>query len=227
MNRAWAPRSARLRSHHHRVRATTNTGTRTPSAGRNLRPRDRSRQPRAHLTFARDHPAPFRPLRAAPPLSTWSRRVELTLRRRSRPCGLLRPAGEDAYLPASATDLHDEYPLDRSILESPSPPTLAGEAGFHGSPPGRNLGEGHDRVEPRLTANLQLRRRSQMSSRVPPRGVQHRSFLMSPWPRSLRRRSLNAPALSAGDEGPDRASDALCRANLPRGVSPASSWYQG
>ena len=180
------------------------------------------------LTFARDHPAPFRPLRAAPPLSTWSRRVGLTLRLRSRPCGLLRPAGEDAsknqrlqptYMTStpwtvrfSNHPLHQLWPVKRASMAPHPAETLAG---------------GHDRVEPRLTASLQLRQRSQMASEVPPRGVQHRSFLMSPWPRSLRRRSLNTPALSAGDEGPDRASDALCRANLPRGVSPASSWYQG
>jgi hypothetical protein len=228
VNRAWAPRSARLRSHHHRVRATTNTGTRTPSAGRNLRPRDRSRQPRAHFDVCPRSPRTLSPATSRAPV------VNVEPPRRADPApalSALRPAsprwGRCVQKPASATDLHDEYPLDRSILESPSPPTLAGEAGFHGAPPGRNLGGGHDRVEPRLTANLQLRQRSQMASRVPPRGVQHRSFLMSPWPRSLRRRSLYTPALSAGDEGPDRASDALCRANLPRGVSPASSWYQG
>jgi hypothetical protein len=93
------------------------------------------------LTFARDHRAPFRPLRAAPPWSTWSRRVELTLRRRSRPCGLLRPAGEDAFLPTSATDLHNEHPMDRLTLESPSAPALADEAGFHALRPAETLAE--------------------------------------------------------------------------------------
>jgi len=82
-------------------------------------------------------------------------------------------------------------------------------------------------VEPRLTASLQLRQGSTdgLGGAAPRSSA---SFVPDgPWPRSLRRRSLNAPALSAGGEGPDPASDALCRANLPRGVSPASSWYQG
>jgi len=81
-------------------------------------------------------------------------------------------------------------------------------------------------VEPRLTASLQLRQGSTdgLGGAAPRSSAS--LFLMGPWPRSLRTTLPEPPALSAGDEGPDPASDALCRANPPRGVSPASSWYQ-
>jgi hypothetical protein len=50
---------------------------------------------------------------------------------------------------------------------------------------------------------------------------------MSPWPWSLRATPPDAPALSAGSEGLDPASDALCRAGPLREVNPASNRYQG
>jgi hypothetical protein len=48
---------------------------------------------------------------------------------------------------------------------------------------------------------------------------------MSPWPRSLRA-TLPAPALLAGSEGLDPASDALCRTGSARDLTPALRWYQ-
>jgi len=191
VNRAWAPRSARLRPHHHRVRATTNTGTRTPSAGRNLRPRDRSRQPRAHFDVCPRSPRTLSPAASRAPVVN----VEPPCRADPAPAlSALRPASprwgrcvlnqrlQPTYMTStpwivrfSNHPLHQLWPVKRASMAPP---------------PGRNLGGEHDRVEPRLTASLQLRHRSQMASGVPPRGVQHRSSLMSPWPRS---RSNDAP----------------------------------
>ena len=76
-------------------------------------------------------------------------------------------------------------------------------------PPGRNLGGEHDRVEPRLTARVQLRHGQRWSSVS--RGAKPRSDLMGLDQGPSERRSL-FPALSAGSEGRDPASDTLCRA---------------
>jgi hypothetical protein len=44
---------------------------------------------------------------------------------------------------------------------------LSSWSGLPRGPPGRNLGGAHDRVEPRLTASLQLRQRSSMALGLP------------------------------------------------------------
>lgn len=71
-------------------------------------------------------------------------------------------------------------------------------------PPGRNLGEARDRVEPRLTASLQLWRRTRMTLGLP--RAEPRSALRAPDPGPSERRSL-VPALSAGSDGHCLASD--------------------
>ena len=184
------------------------TETRTPSAGSIS---DLAIEAGSHalpLTFARAHPAPFSPTANRSPSSSGNRRVKLTLAGATRPKARFAHQGR-CVSPTSATDLRHEHPRDRSILESPRPPLSPEIAASMPPPPGRNLGGEHDRVEPRLTARVQLRHGQRWSSVS--RGAKPRSDLMGLDQGPSERRSL-FPALSAGSEGRDPASDTLCRA---------------
>jgi hypothetical protein len=43
--------------------------------------------------------------------------------------------------PTSATDLHHEHPVDRSVLESPPSLAFAAERGFHAACPAETLAD--------------------------------------------------------------------------------------
>lgn len=142
VNRAWAPRSARPRSRPRRVRATT-----IPEPGRLLLVETPDLATGAGSVRAHCYVCPRSP-RTLSPTANRAPAVSEEPPRQADPAPALRalrpasPRWGRCVLPTSATDLRDEHPMDRSILESPSPPAFAGGVGFHAPRPAETLTEG-------------------------------------------------------------------------------------
>jgi hypothetical protein len=140
-----------------RFRTTSTARTRAPSIGstRTLRPE----RARPCLLFTRTafapHPVACR--EPWPPRQRQAGRFKLSRLRHDSPLGSSLGRQERCVSPTSATDQRLEHPLDCPIPESASP------RAFRPSEPRRPaLGQwppADPRVELRLTANLQLRRR--------------------------------------------------------------------